>query len=132
MTPRRRPRPRGFALVLVLIFVTLILGAWGVAARHTAAMIRIEQARAHRARRDAARLPALSALAAAAALLEVGYPPASPYAGAVPAADGTRYLARFAQDPASGTWTVSVAPGGEGEPLLDPAQFTAAPPDPGG
>ena len=128
----RRCHRRGFALVLVLVFVTLILALWGVATRHTASMLRIEQARASRAKRDAARLPALTALAAGAAALEVGFPPTSPYVGTVLASDGEPYQVRFVADPdASGGWTVSVAPGWSDAPTLDAGAFRPRPPSPG-
>lgn len=127
----QRPRStrRGFALVLVLVLATLILGAWGVAARHVATTLRIEQARANRARREATRAPALSALAAASAALEVGYPPTTPYQASVVAGDGTWFVARFTRDPADPlTWDVAVAPDDGTTPPLDLARFGPSPP----
>lgn len=126
----RNPRRRGFAMVLVLVFVTLIFGTWGVAARYTTSMIRIEQARASRVRRDAARLPALSALARGIAALEVGFPPSSPHTCSIPGRDGSRFLVTFLRDPEdTSSWQVSVAPGADDAvPLLDESLFGVEPP----
>jgi hypothetical protein len=129
----RKPSRRGFAMVLVLVFVTMILTVWGVAGRHIASMIRIEQARANRARHDVTKLPALAALARSLAALEAGYPPASPYTCSILGSDGTRFAASFVRDPERPEeWAVSVAPGADDSlPPLDESLFGATPPSTG-
>ena len=132
MTNRPRNR-RGYAMVLVVLFVVLFLGLWGQAARQIGSMIRIEEARAHRVRRDAARLPIEAALARALAALELGFPPSPLYTCGITTSDGAAFAATFRQDPERpDEWIVSVEPTSEGLlpplPPLDPAQFAAAPP----
>ena len=126
----RRTRRRGYALIMVVLFVTLYLSLWSVAARQVATMLRIEQARSQQINRDAAALPAIAALAQGLEALEVGYPPASPYVVAV---SGTSFSLIYTQAGASqgGTsWTVQVVPTTDqveptdpNHPDLDPSQF---------
>jgi hypothetical protein len=126
-----RPRPRhGYAMVLVVLFLVIFLGLWGQAARQIGTMVRIEEARARRVRRDADRLPAVTALAQALADLELGFPPSSPYTCAVATPDGSAFAATFERDPEHpDEWIVSVVPASDSSlPPLDPAQFAAAPP----
>jgi hypothetical protein len=124
-------RRRGYALVVVLLFLTLFMGLWGIAARQIGTMLRIEQARARQAKSDTAALPAMAALAQALAALEVGYPPSSPYVVGVGSTDFTvTYTMVGASDPSS-SWSVQVAPASSllpptdpNHPTLDPQQFT--------
>lgn len=78
---RRRRRPRGMALVLVIIHSTLILSAWAVANRNTVDLVMLKQYmddREHSAGHREAGSKQL-AMAYAVALLRTGDPPASPY-----------------------------------------------------
>ena len=144
MTPRTRPgRPAGgYAMVLVVLFMVLFLGLWGQAARQIGSMIRIEEARDRRVRRDADRLLVQAALARGLAALEQGYPPADPFTCVVeirpadadyrrdpsePAVLFALTYARETEDPA--VWTVAAdATAPAGLPPLDPSSFKDAPP----
>lgn len=127
MIPRTPPR-RGFAMVLVLVFVTLILGSWGIAARHVGSTLRIERARATRAGRDATKL----ALARALASLEAGYPPTSPYVCSIPGEAKPFAVTFFRDQEKQREWTVTVVPDeGDGLPPLDESLFGEVPPGPG-
>jgi hypothetical protein len=121
---------RGYALVMVLLFLTLFMGLWGIAGRQIGTMLRIEQARVRQANSDAVALPAMSALAQGLAALEVGYPPSSPYVVVVGNTGFTlAYTLVGSSDPTS-TWSVQVAPNSSllpptdpNHPLLDTHQF---------
>ena len=117
-------------MVLVVLFLVTFLGLWGQTARQIGSMIRIEEARARRVRRDAARLPAEAALAQALAALERGFPPSASYACGVTTADGSSFIVTFLRDPAAADeWLVSVEPTTESNlPPLDPSQFGATSP----
>jgi hypothetical protein len=118
-------RRRGYALVVVLLFLTLFMGLWGIAARQIGTMLRIEQARARQARRNADALPAMSVLAQGLAALEVGYPPTTPYVVDVV---GTGYTLTYIRDSSSTTdWLVQVTPTDPNNPML-PQQFNCSPP----
>lgn len=129
MTNRPRNR-RGYAMVLVVLFVVLFLGLWGQAARQIGSTIRIEEARARRVRRDAARLPAEVALSQALAALELGFPPSPSYTCRISTPDGSTYAATFLRDPQRpDEWVASVEPTSDDSlSTFDPTQFAAAPP----
>lgn len=74
---KRKPSTRrGYALMLVLIFVVLFLALLGVAWRGVASALRIEAVHTIQTQRDEG---SVQALAQAIHLLETGLPPASPY-----------------------------------------------------
>jgi hypothetical protein len=109
-TPRR-----GYALVIVLVFLTLFMGLWSIAARQIGIMLRIEQARGHQAGSDATALPAMQALAQGLAALEVGYPPSNPYVADVP---NTGYTLTYTRDLTITTnWSIQVAPSDPNNPI---------------
>ena len=116
-------------MVMVVLFVTLMLGLWGLATREIGGMLRIEQARARHVKRDMTTLPVKTALAKALAALEVGYPPSSSYTCGIPVSDA-HFAVTFERDPNKpDEWTIQVAPATEEVfPLLDPAQFTETSP----
>jgi hypothetical protein len=128
---RVRPRRRGYAMVIVVVFVLGFLGLWTVAARQIGSMLRVEQARAKRIARDAAALASRQALAQAMAALEIGYPPMNPYTCLV-MAGSTEFAVTFQIDPDTGDpadWLVTASTTIDpGLPALDPAQFEAVPP----
>jgi hypothetical protein len=70
-------RPRhGYAMMLVVIAIVVLLLLYSVAYRHTAAALRVETARVQQLQRDEG---TIHALARALALLETGLPPTDPY-----------------------------------------------------
>jgi hypothetical protein len=68
----RHTRPRGFALMLVLVLLASLGSAWAVASRQAASSFAIDRARSTRAARDEG---AVYALGRGIALLETGNPP---------------------------------------------------------
>ena len=111
-------------MILVVLFLVLFLGLWGQVARQIGSMIRIEEARARRVRRDAARLPAEAVLAQALAILEVGYPPSSSYRCSVQG-----FAITFEQDSVNkDEWNLTVSPTSETLTPLNSANFVATPP----
>lgn len=126
----RCPTRRGYTLVLVVLFLVLFLGLWGQAARQIGSMIRIEEARAARVRRDAARLQGEAVLAQALAALETGFPTTSPYTCAMTAPNGSTFAATFVRDPVStDEWVVSAEPTTDDSlPPFDSGFFVATPP----
>ena len=128
MTPRpnrgRRPR-RGFALMLVVVYSTLVLSAWGVANRRTASILALKRAHADRLvavlgqvveSRDYPREAATRGIA----LLETGDPPDEtdpdsgnprPYACKVTFSEDQVYVVKFVKDENDATrWTIDVTP----------------------
>ena len=68
---KTRPPRRGYAMVLVLVFIALLLTFYSVAYRHVAAALRVETARTLRRQFDEG---AIHAVARGVALLETGSP----------------------------------------------------------
>ncbi len=132
MRMNRRSTRDGYAMVLVVLFLVMFLGLWGLAGRQIGSMLRIEEARARRVRRDVERLAAGEALAKAVTALEVGYPPTSSYICRVQGTDGSLFAVTFEQDPQQpDEWGLSISPTSETTlPPLDPAQFAVTPPVP--
>jgi hypothetical protein len=128
---RPRPQRRGYAMVVVVMFVILFLGLWSLAARQVSSLLRVEQARAHRVARDVTNLPARRALAQALAALQVGYPPRNPYVCQV-SIDGNPFTLTFAIDTSSNdthAWEVQAATNTDTSlPTLAPSQFGPTPP----
>ena len=124
------PQRRGYALVMVLLFITLFLGLWSMAVKQIGTMLRIEQARAARLKRDTEALPAITALAQALAALEVGYPPSTPYAAVVGSSGFTAvYTMTESSDSSTSSWSVQVVPTtDQSQPILNPQQFITAHP----
>lgn len=123
---------RGYAMIMVILFLVLFMGLWGQATSQIASMIRIEEARMRRVKKDATLYPAANSLARGFAALEVGFPPSTPYACTLVASDGTPMILTFERD-ADNTdeWVVSAVPGSDGSlPAFDPAQFATATPSP--
>jgi hypothetical protein len=67
---------RGYAMMLVLVFIVLFLTFLGIAYRSVATVLRVESVHALQVQRDEG---STQALAAAVALLETGLPPTDPY-----------------------------------------------------
>src|SRR5690349_10893495 len=76
MRSRRHPSSCGYVLPAVILFLTIAFGIWAVVFRSCASVLRVEQARSHRATRTQWSMPAT---AAGLRLLETGNPPTSPY-----------------------------------------------------
>ena len=74
---RRNKSPRrGYAMVLVLVFLALMLSLHAVVVRNLGAGLRIEKVRVLQQQRDEG---SMEALARAVSLLETGLPPTDPY-----------------------------------------------------
>ena len=67
---------RGYAMMLVLMFIVLFLALLGVVYREVASALRIESLHSLQVRRDEG---SVQAMARALALLDSGLPPANPY-----------------------------------------------------
>ncbi len=104
----KRPQ-RGYAMVLVLVFIALLLTFYGVAYRHTAAALRIETTRTLQRQRDEG---SVHALARGLALLETGFPPLDPYtcATSVDTSTGVRSFTVTFSSEVDGSWTVHAGP----------------------
>jgi hypothetical protein len=132
MNANRKRVRRGYAMIMVILFLVLFLGLWSQATGQIASMIRIEEARQRRVQRDTARLPASTSLARAIAALEVGFPPSTPYSCTATASDGTALILTFerAEDNPD-EWIVSAVPGSSvALPQFDPEQFATTAPSP--
>lgn len=106
---RARPPRRGYAMVLVLVFIALLLTFYSVAYRNVAAALRVETARSLQQQRDEG---VIHALARAVALLETGSPPTDPYVceatiGVPP--DERHFTVTFATEGVN-LWSVQAAP----------------------
>jgi hypothetical protein len=107
MSNFRKRRP-GYALMLVLVFMTLLFALSSLAFRSVGTSLRSEAARSARQLRDEG---SLSAAALAMALLETGLPPTNPYqcGVTVDTSRGPRgYTVDFSSD-GDVLWTVSVS-----------------------
>lgn len=120
----KSPR-RGYAMVLVLVFVALVLTFYGVCHRHIGATLRIEGTRTFRKRLDEG---SLRALARGLALLETGDPPApapeNPYVcqTTIQTSTGQHDFTVTFTRVVAGKWSVSAEPGAYHVPM--PARFT--------
>lgn len=74
---KRRASRRGYAMVLVLVFIGLVLSCFSLSYRHLGAALRVESADTLLERRNEG---STVALGAGVALLETGVPPTDPYA----------------------------------------------------
>jgi len=73
---KTRPRRDGYAMVLVLVFIALMLTFYSVSYRHVAATLRAETVRIRQRQRDEG---CIQAVARGLTLLETGSPPSNPY-----------------------------------------------------
>lgn len=104
-----RPPRRGYAMVLVLVFIALMLTFYGVAYRHVAAAVRIETARTLQ---EQLAEGSVHAIARGLALLETGLPPQDPYICATTidtSLGGRSFTVTFSSE-TDGTWTVHAGP----------------------
>ncbi len=116
-TPASR---RGYAMVMAMLFIALLLSIYGVAYRQIGAALRIETARTLQRQRDEG---SVQALARGLALLETGLPPLDPYVCAV-SIGGRSFTVTFSSE--TGTnWSVHAAqtqPPASPDPM--PASFS--------
>ena len=102
---RKPSARRGYALVLVIVFLVIFLAMLGTAWRQVASVLRVETVRAVQTRRDQGCL-----LAAVKGMhyLEETATPSSPQDFIV---DSSRFTVTFVQDPADTTkWTITAVP----------------------
>jgi hypothetical protein len=120
---KTRPTRRGYAMVLVLVFIATLLCLYSVAYRQVAAALRIEKARVLQRHRDEGRI---HALARGLKLLETGLPPSDAYTCGVTieTPTGPRALTvTFALESAEeNIWLVAARPTG---PFEDPPPMPA-------
>jgi hypothetical protein len=124
-----RSSRRGYAMMLVLLFIALVLSFFSLSYRHLAAALRVETTRALIQERDEG---STYALAAGLALLETGLPPSNPYAcdTTIETPTGLRgFTVTFTrQEGESEIWSVQARPTGPFEEH-DPMPETFAPPE---
>jgi len=106
---KTRPPRRGYAMVLVLVFIALLLTFYSVAYRHVAAALRVETVRTLERQRDEG---SVHAVARGLTLLETGLPPSNPYVcgatiGTPP--DERSYTVTFTSE-VEGVWSVHATP----------------------
>jgi hypothetical protein len=125
---KRKSDRGGYAMLLVLAFVTLFFSLLAVAYGQLVSSIRADTVRAQQLQRDEG---SVHALARGLALLETGYPPSTPYACAVTIDTSTgsySYTVTFTLD-APQSWSVTSAPTADGEtPDAMPLVFTSQSP----
>lgn len=105
---RHRLPKRGYAMVIVLVFIALLLCFYGVAYRHVGAALRAESVRIVRQARDEG---VIHALARGLTLLETGTPPMDPYVCATligPPGQETSYTVTFASTDVN-VWSIGAA-----------------------
>jgi hypothetical protein len=123
---RGTPGRRGYAMLMVCVFVMLLLSLVGVGWRRMASAVRVASVRSTQSQRDEG---SLNALGMAMHLLETGLPPASPYVcgTTITTSQGAKsYTVTFTSE-TSPNWSVSVRPTAVGEtPTAMPTDF--APP----
>lgn len=106
---KTRPPRRGYAMVLVLVFIGLMLTFYSVAYRHVGAAIRAETIRTLQSERDNG---CITAIARGLTLLETGLPPSNPYVCATSVGtppDERSFTVTF-NSAVEGTWRVHAAP----------------------
>jgi hypothetical protein len=109
---RRRPNRRGYALMLVCLFVAVFLSLLGVAWRHSSSVVRVATVHVSQIQRDEG---SLLVLAQALQLLETGRPPGVSYTcyKTVTTSLGTyTYVVTFTADATRTNWAITVAQGG--------------------
>ncbi len=123
---RKRASTGGYALVLVLVFMVLLLSLSGLAFRHIGAALRIESIRAAQDIRDEG---SVQALALAMALLGTGPPPSDPYECGVTieTAAGPRTFAITMLSEGESQWAVQSAPAQADAALLPMPETFAVP-----
>jgi len=111
---KRTARRGGYAIVLVLVFMVLLLTLSSVAYRHVAAALRVESVRSAQVLRDEG---TIHALALGLALLETGLPPTDPYVCGVTieTSCGPRSYTVTMTSEDVGQWTVQSIPTPENE-----------------
>jgi hypothetical protein len=105
---RQRNQRNGYAMLTVLIFMTLML-TFGISQRYLGEAVRIEQARTRTRDRDEG---AVHAMAAALDLLETGLPPIDPYTCAtdINTSAGSRSFTVTFSSLSPSQWAIQVAP----------------------
>jgi len=125
-----RPTRRGYAMVLVLVFIATLLCLHSVAYRHVAAALRIEKARVLQRDRDEGRI---HALARGLGLLETGLPPDAYtcYVIIETSTEPSTWIVTFTRESAEqNIWRVAARPRGSFEELPPemPAMFVESGP----
>jgi hypothetical protein len=133
---------RGFALVLVIATIAVLLGFWAMAYRETASLIRLESSRLLNDMRGQQSVHAMTALDRALTLLEVSTPPSGQTltytVDVLPYAEHKYFTVNLVPNvgnPHGGSneWIVKVTPGsstanyGLPDPSLNPVQWLPSP-----
>jgi hypothetical protein len=100
---------RGYAILLVLVFVLLFLSLLGVVYRQATAALLIETAHAQQVQRDEV---SVHAVARGVKLLETGLPPSNPYVcgGTIPTSTGPRSFTVTFTSLGGTNWSIHAAP----------------------
>jgi hypothetical protein len=106
---RQRNERNGYAMLTVLIFLTLMLTFFGISQRYLGEAVRIEEARTRARDRDEG---SVHAMAAALDLLETGLPPTDPYSCAtdVETSTGSRSFTVTYSALSASQWAIQVTP----------------------
>ena len=99
----------GYALLLVLAFITVLSSTYGLASLHLANAVRVETSRVTLDDRNQG---ALQATAMMLTLFQTGKPPTNPYTCAVTVATpaGSRKITVIASSSSSDRWTITARP----------------------
>ena len=124
----RRASRRGYAMILVVLFLVLFLAILGVASCEVAALLRTVSLQTVHSDRDQG---SLQAAALAVALLETGLPPTSPYVcvATIDTPTGPQAMRVTWTLEAGTTWSINTAPAAPSE-VLPPMPSTLATPPP--
>jgi hypothetical protein len=117
---------RGYALVIVLLFIAILLSLSSMLYRQLGAALRIESVRSAQVARDEG---SLRALARGLALLQTGTPPSSPYKCGlmIETSAGPRdYTVTFSADDDT-NWSINAVPTQQND-IVDPMPNTFAVP----
>ena len=104
-----RSSRRGYAMMLVLVFIALVFSFYSLSHRYLAAALRVETVRTLTKQRDEG---SVHALAAGLARLETGLPPSDPYicAVSIDTSTGLRSFVVTFTSEEEGVWAVEARP----------------------
>jgi hypothetical protein len=123
---QRGHRRHGYALVMTVVFMTLLLSAVCLSQQRLASSLRLEKIQALREQRDQG---SIHAMAQVLTVLETGVPPTSPYKClvTVETPQGPRNFTATLTLVSSGRWQIQVAPNQPSDNTVPlPATFGAA------
>ena len=125
---KRTSARHGYAMMMVLVFLVLMLSLGSLTYRQIGSALRIESVRSRNTARDEG---SLQALARSLSLLETGLPPSNPFVCGVTidTSSGPSSLTVTFESDEDTIWSVHVAPTGPGD-SPEPMPTSFASPDP--